>query len=128
MRRLIRSRLNRTLFISLLLMALASRALIPTGFMPSASGPFSIIICHGGIALHDAALHDKPLHPGDPGRFDHCQFGAAPAVGPISDLAIVRAPPPVVAQATQAFDSRHPILLRGRAHPPRGPPWSRSYA
>lgn len=123
MRRLTRSRLHRTLFIGLLLMALASRALIPTGFMPSAGGPFSIIICHGGIALHD-----HPTHPGDPVRSDHCPFGAAPAVGPLSDIAIVRAPPPIVAQAEPAFDPRRPALLRGRAHPPRGPPSNHSYA
>lgn len=123
MRRLTRSRLHRTLFTSLLLLALASRAMIPTGFMPSASGPFSITICHGGTALHD---HSR--HPGDPGRSDHCQFGAAPAVGPISEIAIVRAPPPMGAQSENSFESRHPILLRGRAHPPRGPPSSLSYA
>ena len=127
MRRLIRSRLHRTLFISLLLVALAGRALIPAGFMPSASGPFTVIICHGGIALHEYPTHGSPIHPGDPARSDHCPFGAAPAVGPLSDIAIVRAPPPDTAQTEHAFDSLRPTLQRDRAHPPRGPPSGHSY-
>ena len=123
MRRLLRSGLHRTLFISLLLMALGSRVLIPPGFMPSTSGPFSVIICHGGIGPHDHGTH-----PGDPRQSDHCQFGAAPAAGPVSEVAIVRAPPPLVARTEPAFDSFHSDLLRGRAHPPRGPPSSRNDA
>ncbi len=122
MQRLIRSRLHRTLFTSLLLVALVSRALIPAGFMPSGTGPFSMMICHGGMALHSHSTHGGPTHPGDPARSDHCPFGTAPAVGPVSDLAIVRAPPPRAGQAEFAFDSLRSILQRQRAHPPRGPP------
>jgi hypothetical protein len=40
MRRLITGRIQRELLTSLLLVAIAFRALIPVGFMPSAARPF----------------------------------------------------------------------------------------
>lgn len=108
-----RKRSRRTLIASILLVAFASRALIPPGFMPASDRPFSIQICwetfpaemltHGepphadstGMdSMHrelagDATSHRDPLpeahhhHSGSPSHSEHCLFGTACSTGPI---------------------------------------------
>jgi hypothetical protein len=117
MRRLIARRHQRSLLSGLLLLALITRALIPAGFMPSSSGPFTMMICHGGML---AQSHSN--QPNDPSHFDHCPYGAAPAVGPLSDVATLAPSPPAVARIESAFQSGPAAPRRDRAHPPRAPP------
>lgn len=52
---------RRTLIASTLLVAFASRALIPTGFMPASDRPFSIEICWDGFPA-DVLAHGEPPH------------------------------------------------------------------
>jgi len=113
MRRLTHNRRLRGLLTGLLLVALAFRALTPAGFMPSGHGPFALMICHAAVIPHDH-------HPGT----DHCPFGAAPAAGPIPELAALTSTPSDSARIDAAFNAQRPCVRRPRAHPPRGPPSS----
>jgi hypothetical protein len=117
MRRVIARRHQRSLLSGLLLLALITRALIPAGFMPSSTGPFTMMICHGG-----ALTQHHPNQPDDPSHFDHCPFGAAPAVGLLSHVATLESSPPIAARIESAFQSEPIARRRDRAHPPRAPP------
>ncbi len=52
---------RRTLMASILLVAFASRVLIPPGFMPASDRPFSIEICWDGLPA-DVLAHVEPSH------------------------------------------------------------------
>jgi hypothetical protein len=117
MRRLINSRFQRQLLTSLLLVAMVFRALIPSGFMPSAERPFSLEICHAGTLAPD---HSVP--PNHSRHFEHCPFGSAPGAGPLSSLPRVArtgltAPPAISRFATLRLGVR-----LERAHAARAPP------
>jgi hypothetical protein len=98
-----RKRSRRTLMASIMLAALASRALIPPGFMPASDRPFSIEICWEGFPadllargerepVADSMSHRGPLpeahhhHSGNPSHSEHCVFGTACSAGPIPHL------------------------------------------
>lgn len=127
MRRLIARRARRELLTALLLVAVAFRALIPTGFMPSSERPFSLEICHGGIdARADRAEHgiagSQSTH--DPVRLEQCPFGAAPAQGPLASLLQV-IPAAVIVQRSIGPGSPQRALARlRRAQSARAPPFS----
>lgn len=88
--------------ISILLMALALRALVPVGFMPSAEHPFSVQICPDGFpaqlldhghgfhhehaVAHEHGRHDFSggRHQHDAARSEHCVFAAMAGIGPTS--------------------------------------------
>jgi hypothetical protein len=103
---------------SIMLVAFASRALIPPGFMPASDRPFSIEICwetfpahilaHGEAphadsmgmdSMHrepveDFASHRDPVpgahhHSGSPSHSEHCVFGTACSTGPIPHLPLL---------------------------------------
>lgn len=98
---------------SIMLVAFASRVLIPPGFMPASGRPFSIEICWEGLpadmlahvepshadSMHrdlegDSMSHRGPQqgphhHHGSPSQSEHCVFGTACSAGPIPYL-----PPP----------------------------------
>jgi hypothetical protein len=104
---------------SMLLVAFASRALIPAGFMPASDRPFSIEICwegfpadmlaHGepahagsmgmdsmhGEPVGDSTSHRDSLpgahhhHSGSPPHSEHCVFGTACSTGPIPHLPLL---------------------------------------
>lgn len=100
---------------SLLVVALAFRALIPVGFMPSGNGQLALQICpdgfpaallhHSGHHHHDGDSSQAPGHDHKSWMQGHCPFGAAagaPAAcnslvvtvdlkpaGPVPDSAIV---------------------------------------
>ncbi len=88
------------LLASIMLVAFASRALVPLGFMPAGDQPFSIEICwegfpaatlaHGepphSMAAHSGAHHH---HSGSPSHSEHCVFGTACSAGPISHLPLL---------------------------------------
>jgi hypothetical protein len=111
-----RKRLRRTLLASIMLVAFASRALIPPGFMPASDRPFSMEICWEGypaaLLAHgepanaapteldamgmdsmgmDSTSHEAPRkahhhHSGSPSGTEHCVFGTACSAGPIHHL------------------------------------------
>jgi hypothetical protein len=56
-----RKRRRRTLMASIMLVAFASRALIPPGFMPASDRPFSMEICWEGFPA-DLLPHGEPPH------------------------------------------------------------------
>lgn len=103
-----RKRNRRTIVASIMLVAFASRAFIPLGFMPASDRPFSIELCWDGLPA-DVLRRVQPSHvdsmevdsmdmasmekAGGPGHHhgtslhsEHCVFGTACSAGPISHL------------------------------------------
>jgi hypothetical protein len=101
---------------SIVLVAFASRMLIPPGFMPASGRPFLMEICWEGLSA-DLLAHVEPLtadsvgmqsmgmdtmpahsaahrgplqqahhHSGSPSQSEHCVFGTACGAGPIPHL------------------------------------------
>lgn len=135
----------------LLLVVFAFRALIPHGFMPSAQDPFALEICPDGFPVHllpasahahapeqgwhahgheheaghdlspATADHSSPAHQIQPSN-QHCLFGAASGVGPVSIglPALVRVDPQAVPPPRTAvlFSARE----RHSLAQPRAPP------
>ena len=125
MRRLITGRLQRELLTTLLLVAIAFRALIPVGFMPSAERPFSLEICRAGTlapAPPTSAGFDHSAPPDHSSHFEHCPFGSAPGTGPLSNLPQVErtglTPPPSIS----LFATLRLGVRLDRAHGARAPP------
>jgi hypothetical protein len=88
---LYRRRSRLTFVASIMLVAFASRALIPPGFMPASSRPFPIEICWedfpAGMLGHGESMGGAHHHhPGSPAHSDHCVFGTACSAGPIPHL------------------------------------------
>jgi hypothetical protein len=106
-------RSRRTLVAGMMLVAFASRALIPAGFMPAGDRPFSLEICRedfpadmlahgeppgaGSAAKGSVAMDSMDMdsmshgahpqhHSGSPAHSEHCVFGTACSAGPISHL------------------------------------------
>jgi hypothetical protein len=129
--------------IGFLLLTLVVRALIPAGFMPSASGSFPVEICpegfpsqllHGvahehGVTHEHGTAHDHSAHAGagathhhGSSGFDHCIFtglaGAGPA--PCATPGLL----PLTALATQPCEIACPAfhVQRVRIPQPRAPP------
>ena len=79
---------TRRLIAPLALAALALRALIPAGFMPSPGGLFALELCPDGLPsgmLESKAHHDpddgmQMPGGGHPGQVEHCVFGGASAL------------------------------------------------
>jgi len=104
----LRERRTRTLLASIMLVAFALRALIPSGFMLGGERPFSIEICWDGFPAAVLAQGDSrdtgsmDMDSMDMGRMDmgathaghqhsaseHCVFGSACSAGPIPHLAL----------------------------------------
>lgn len=105
----------------ILLVALGFRALIPAGFMPSATRPLTLEICRAGFL---ATLDDRTpaQHPPGSSQNDQCPFGAAPAAGPIAAASVLPPAGPAVALPTIRFETLHLGARVDRAHPARGPP------
>ena len=94
---------------SILLVAFASRALVPPGFMPASDRPFSIEICwedfspgmlaHGdppqadSMGLASTPADSVPVahhhHSGSSSHSEHCVFGTACSTGPIPHLPLL---------------------------------------
>jgi hypothetical protein len=128
---------------SIMLVALASRALIPPGFMPANDRPFSIEICWEGFPA-DMLAHGEPPHAdsmgtdstshhgplqgahqhqsGSPSHSEHCVFGTACGAGPIPHLSV----PSDISSAEQlravAFVSTAGALHLVHLPQPRAPP------
>jgi hypothetical protein len=128
------NRIQQQWVISLLLVALGVRALIPVGFMPSADQPFTLQICPDGFPaqLLQSSIHEHAVHhaegsenaPDEHGaaRAEHCVFAAAATVGPAPQVALLLVP-----VETQPAPQLHPTLYipepaRHRVQQPRAPP------
>jgi hypothetical protein len=114
-------RLIRLAAVHLALAAMALHALVPAGWMPSASAAAPLVICtmHGPLVLpQDLQKHKKNSSR----AHDICPFAAAPSLGsPIQAVAL--AEPSVV--AAPAFDSTFTNAARPShrtPQSPRGPP------
>lgn len=113
------------LLLSLLLLTVLARALVPTGFMPAASGSGGLVLCPAGMLMSDAdaaqmggGAHGVKLH------VEHCPYGSAPFAAPLSQWAFVPpeaqpAPAPIERSTSALFTAR-----QARAHQPRAPPFS----
>jgi hypothetical protein len=113
----------RKLIAGIMLLAFATRALVPAGFMPASDRAFSIEICPEGLPaqlLVHAGHHHH--HPGGHSQADHCVFGTACASGPMS-----LAPPLILISLAHDEPATHRLsaaILVQLVHVPqaRGPP------
>jgi len=132
---------HRRWLISMVLMALAVRALVPAGFMPATDRPFSFEICPDGFPAqllhqggevthhHHHAQDDGSTQSPTPGshdhgaaRAEHCVFAAAASVGPAPQIAVLLDAIESLAPPQLYFFTRLPELTRHRVQQPRAPP------
>jgi hypothetical protein len=132
---------------SIMLVAFALRALIPTGFMPASDRPFSLEICwesfpagmlaHGEPPHADSLdehsmgmdsmsyrgpLHGAHHHSGSPSHREHCVFGTACGAGPILQLLLQSDISSALQLRTVAFDSIAGAVRLVHLPQPRAPP------
>lgn len=133
--------IERQWLLSVLLVVLCVRALVPAGFMPSADKPFSFQICPDGFPtqlLHSAQTAHAAHHHHDGAqsiaddqqpsphqhspRAEHCVFAAAAGIGPNPQVALLLTP--LEHQAAPQLDPEIalPELTRHRVQQPRAPP------
>jgi hypothetical protein len=133
--------------ISILLVALCVRALVPAGFMPSADRPFSFQICPDGfpaerlkqpapVAQHDHAGHahhpmdqaadPEPQTGGSHGhgavRAEHCVFAAVASAAPVTDTLLLGTAVEAPRQPRIEPPSRALSTPRFHLPPSRAPP------
>ena len=124
-------RRRRELIVSILLLALASRALVPTGFMPATDHAFFLRICPEGFPaqlLHGAMDHEHGAHGSGGGvhhhgsQCEHCLFAAAGNAPPAAHALPVRVS--LASTLTPLFETARPVYRAQRFHiqQPRGPP------
>ncbi len=102
---------HRSALISLLLLVLVARALVPVGFMPAGDGSAQLILCPDGMLMPSGHSH-----------IDHCPFGSAPFAAPISSLAVI--PTGALPVDIPGTDPSPwvPSARIARTHQPRAPP------
>jgi hypothetical protein len=120
------------LIAGILLIALAFRALVPTGFMPAADEPFTLEICPDGFPaqlLHPPKGHEHGAHHSrgtshhhDSLRGEHCGFaavaGAGPAAHPLPMLVPLESMlAPLLDTACPAYQARRFLIQQPRAPP-----------
>jgi DUF2946 family protein len=115
--------------ISLLLVVLCVRALIPAGFMPSSERPFTLEICPDGFPsqlLHSPAAQNHDADGGMVGHHHHAGGGPEqapasthPGQGPHEQS--VRAEHCVFAASAGAALAPHPLLIVVEATPSAAP-------
>jgi len=122
---------------SIMLVAFASRALIPPGFMPASGRPFSIEICWEGLSA-DMLAHVEPStshhgpqqgphhHRGIPSQSEHCVFGTACSAGPIPHLPLPSEFSSALKLRAVAFASIAVAVRVVHLPQPRAPPGSLS--
>jgi Protein of unknown function (DUF2946) len=116
---------HRLSVISLLLLVLVARALVPVGFMPASDGSAQLTLCPDGMQMSpDMPMMDMGAGASGGGHahVDHCPFGSAPFAAPITAIAVI----PVLAAAILAHGTSPAPWLPGvrslRANQPRAPP------
>jgi hypothetical protein len=135
MRRALVNPATRRWIISLLLVVLGVRALVPAGFMPSTEQPLSFQICPDGFpaqllksnqAEHHHHHHDggsdeqQPTH--DSMRGEHCVFAPAAGAGPAPEGLLLGAVPPTQVRLQLETESAILSPQRFRQPPSRAPP------
>jgi hypothetical protein len=128
----LRRRRRHQLIASILLIALAFRALVPTGFMPAAGQAFTLEICPDGFPaqlLHPPMDHEHGAHHShgashhhDPLRCEHCGFAAVAGAGPAAHSLLVLVPlsstlAPLLDAARQAYRAQRFLIQQPRAPP-----------
>jgi hypothetical protein len=119
---------RRHVFLTLAVLALALKVLIPAGFMPGPAHGAPLVLCtgHGAVAIDAADLAGKKSPANKPAPNAPCAFaghGAAAAPPDLTPVGVaIRPPEPILAQplATAGLTPG-----RGLAAPPppsRGPP------
>jgi hypothetical protein len=125
--------------ISILLMTLVVRALIPVGFMPSAEHPFTVQICPDGFPPqllgpergsrhhHGAGQNTSRdmlggTHQHDPSHSEHCAFASAAGMGPAPYAITGVAPLEPSTAPLLSLPSSHFEVRRFRIPQPRAPP------
>jgi hypothetical protein len=123
---------SRNLIVSILLIALVFRALVPAGFMPAPNHAFSLEICPDGFPpqlLHHAMEHGSGAHHAgaaphshNSARAEHCVFAAVAGAEPDSHAHGVHAP--IDSSLAPLFDIARFALQtqRFRIQQPRAPP------
>ena len=124
------SRIQRQWIISVLLVTVVVRALIPAGFMPAAD--FTYQICPDGFPaqlLHDEHAAHHSHHHGEQGshehgaaRAEHCVFAAAAGAAPAPHTALLLTSVETEATSHLYLPPVLPALTRYRAQQPRAPP------
>lgn len=114
--------IRRDLITSVLLATLVLRALVPTGFMPSADQPFAMQMCGVGFHGHFIGFQDGNTHPGKRSQFDHCPFGSAPVTGPLSQLATLLPSWQSIDQPLVTIEPPRLAMRFNHVHQPRAPP------
>jgi hypothetical protein len=107
------------LMASIMLVAFASRVLIPPGFMPASDRPFSIEICWEGIRGPQEGPHH---HHGSSSQSEHCVFGTASNAGPIPHLPLPSDFSSALKLRTAAFASIAVAVRVVHLPQPRAPP------
>jgi hypothetical protein len=123
--------------ISLLLVVLGVRALVPAGFMPSTEKPFSFQICPDGFPAqllkssqgehhqhhHGGGGDDEQPQPSDDSmRGEHCVFAPAAGAGPAPEGPLLSAVPPTQVRLQLETESAILSPQRFRRPPSRAPP------
>jgi hypothetical protein len=114
---------RRVPLISLLLLVLVVRALVPAGFMPAGNGAAQLTLCPDGMLMPSDPGDAAGAVPGAPHlHTDHCPFGSAPFAAPIAHLPVI----PVLAGAISAPEIDTAPWVPGarvaRTHQARAPP------
>jgi hypothetical protein len=117
---------QRFALISLLLLVLITRALVPAGFMPSADGSAQLTLCPNGMLMPaqddlSAGAQGTPHH-----HTDHCPFGAAPFAAPLSETSVFPTLAAAISVVESAPASWVPAARTASAHQPRAPPAPRT--
>ena len=112
-------RLRTAPIISLLLLVLAARALVPVGFMPASDGSAELTLCPAGMVMPAGApMADHGGHL----QTDRCPFGSAPFAAPITAFPVTPILAVAISIAQPSLSPALEIIRASRSHPPRGPP------
>jgi len=106
---------------AILLVTSGFRALIPSGFMPSADRPLTLELCRAGYLARMDTTAPVP-HPHGASQNEPCPFGAAPSAGLIPATAALPMAAMIVVAPTIGFETLRIARRYDRAHPARGPP------
>jgi hypothetical protein len=120
MRRPFFSNRERRLWAGCLLWVLLFRAYVPVGYMPASGAPFLVEICPSGLPM--SAMHHAHHHAASHADFEHCPYGSAPAMGPVSQPLELAAATRIVSPSVNVLPLSRPTARPERAHQPRGPP------
>ena len=114
---------HRLPIISLLLLVLVARALVPMGFMPAGNGSAQLTLCPDGMLMpSDVGSADAAARNSGHSHIDHCPFGSAPFAAPIAHLAVTPALTVPVSVRGVAPSPWVPSARVARTHQPRAPP------